>query len=132
MKNQSWKFKESVIPISKRLNRNQRFYSKKIPLAEAKQESIDQIINGLAQHPLALYPHLEETLPPELFETLLEILDPEINEQTDSVLNEFESASQIKNKGQDEIIYKERRNMYFNFLMNSKTSIEIIFFIFFV
>ena len=67
VKNNTWKFKESVIPISKRLNRNQRFYSKKLPLAEAKQESIEQIINGLAQHPLALYPHLEETLPPDVF-----------------------------------------------------------------
>lgn len=81
IKNDTWKFKESVLSPNNRLSLNQRCYSKKLPLAQAKRDYIDNIIHDLSQHPLALYSHLEDALPPDLFDDILDILDPEINEQ---------------------------------------------------
>ncbi|XP_072107996.1 protein FAM47E isoform X2 [Mobula birostris] len=64
--------------VSKRLSKSQICYSKALPLQQAKREQIEEIEYGLSQHPLALYPHLEEGVPPELFENIVEILDPEM------------------------------------------------------
>ncbi|XP_027710430.1 protein FAM47E [Vombatus ursinus] len=41
------------------------------------KENADKIEYFLAQHPLALYPNLEESLPLELLEQVLKVLDPE-------------------------------------------------------
>jgi len=43
-----------------------------LPLAEARQNNIEEIINGLTQHPLALYSHLEEALPADVVLILCE------------------------------------------------------------
>lgn len=51
---------------SSRLTLNQRCYSKRIPMVQARREKIEQIISDLTQHPLALYSHLEESLPPDV------------------------------------------------------------------
>ncbi|CAM5139194.1 unnamed protein product [Natator depressus] len=48
------------------------------PLQKARQDHIAQTEHCLSQHPLALYPHLEESIPPELFEEVVAILDPEL------------------------------------------------------
>ncbi|XP_077670876.1 protein FAM47E [Eretmochelys imbricata] len=48
------------------------------PLQKARQDHIAQTEHCLNQHPLALYPHLEESIPPELFEEVVAILDPEL------------------------------------------------------
>ncbi|XP_051866096.1 protein FAM47E [Pristis pectinata] len=64
--------------VSKRLTKSQICYSKALPLQQAKREQIEEIEYGLSQHPLALYPHLEEGVPPELFENIVDILDPEM------------------------------------------------------
>ena len=66
IKNVTWTFKQTVLSPTKRLNVNQRCFSKKLPMAEAKLDNIEQIITGLTQHPLALYSHLEEAVPPEV------------------------------------------------------------------
>ena len=50
------------------------------------------------QHPLALYPHLEESMPPDVFEDVVDILDPEMNmasdEENDDYLEDQETESQ--------------------------------------
>jgi len=33
---------------------------------EAREENINKIIEGLSQHPLELYAHIENALPPEV------------------------------------------------------------------
>ena len=66
IKNDTWKFKESVLSPSARLSLYQRCFSKKLPLAQAKRDYIENIINDLSQHPLALYTHLEDALPPDV------------------------------------------------------------------
>jgi len=51
----------------------------KLPMVKMQQDHIEDVENQLKKHPLALYPHLEEGMPPELFDELVEILDPDIN-----------------------------------------------------
>ncbi|XP_063775792.1 protein FAM47E [Pseudophryne corroboree] len=62
----------------KRFTKQQSCYSKLLPLQQARQEYIAEIEYGLTQHPLVLYPHLEECLPPDLFEQIVDLLDPEM------------------------------------------------------
>nr|XP_048703387.1 protein FAM47B-like isoform X1 [Caretta caretta] len=52
--------------------------SKLSPLQKSRRDHIAQTEYCLIQHPLALYPHLEESVPPELFEEVVGILDPEM------------------------------------------------------
>jgi hypothetical protein len=59
-------YKQSVIPPSQRYTVDQRCFSRALPLVEAKKERINQLIYGLTQHPLALYSHLEESLPADV------------------------------------------------------------------
>nr|KAG5711657.1 hypothetical protein BaRGS_016839 [Batillaria attramentaria] len=55
---------------------------------QQRRDHIDEIEYGLLQHPLALYPHLEESVPPEMFEDIVDILDPEMNMMDDDDLAE--------------------------------------------
>ncbi|XP_041049001.1 protein FAM47E isoform X2 [Carcharodon carcharias] len=64
--------------VSKRLTKSQICFSKSLPLQQTRREQMEEIEYGLSQHPLALYPHLEEGIPPELFEEIVGILDPEM------------------------------------------------------
>ncbi|XP_067894620.1 LOW QUALITY PROTEIN: protein FAM47E [Heterodontus francisci] len=64
--------------VSKRLTKSQICFSKSLPLQQTKREQMEEIEYGLSQHPLALYPHLEEGMPPEIFEEIVGILDPEM------------------------------------------------------
>ncbi len=50
----------------KRLNKNQVCYSKQNPQSQAQREFIDAVEYKLKQHPLALYPHLESGMSPEV------------------------------------------------------------------
>lgn len=37
-----------------------------LPLQQQRREHVDDIEYNLTQHPLALFPHLEESLPPDV------------------------------------------------------------------
>lgn len=107
------------MPVSGHLSTYQRCYSKKIPLTETKQDYINQILEDLDKHPLALYPHLEEGIPHELFEEILDILDPEIsrpsrNQNESSFSHEHrpgDSIEKVESKVLDEDSQLYRRNM---------------------
>lgn len=62
----------------KRLSKNQACYSKQTPQRQAQREFIDAVEHKLKQHPLALYPHLESAMTPELFDQVLSVLDPDM------------------------------------------------------
>ncbi|XP_043829070.1 protein FAM47E [Dromiciops gliroides] len=53
------------------------FFSRLSPTQRTQRENADKIEYFLTQHPLAVYPNLEESLPLELFKQVLKILDPE-------------------------------------------------------
>ncbi|XP_066567008.1 protein FAM47E [Amia ocellicauda] len=63
----------------KKFTKTQVCFSKLTPLQQMRREHIAQIEYGLTQHPLALYPHLEDSMPPELFEQVVDLLDPEMH-----------------------------------------------------
>ncbi|XP_016130834.1 protein FAM47E-like [Sinocyclocheilus grahami] len=62
----------------KRLSKNQVCYSKQNPQSQAQREFIGAVEYKLKQHPLALYPHLESGMTPELFDQVLSVLDPDM------------------------------------------------------
>ncbi|ESO89541.1 hypothetical protein LOTGIDRAFT_150620 [Lottia gigantea] len=84
---------ESIEPVKRpavknRFDKYQVCFSRITPQQQQKREHIEEIEYGLLQHPLALYPHLEESVPTELFEDVVDILDPEMNidsEEEDSI-----------------------------------------------
>ena len=81
-----------------RFTKEQICYARATPLQQQRRDHIDEIEYGLMQHPLALYPHLEESMPPDVFEDVVDILDPEMNmasdEENDDYLEDEETESQ--------------------------------------
>ena len=78
-------------PVAKhRFNKHEICFSRVTPQQQQNRDYIDDIEYGLVQHPLALYPHLEECLPPDMFEDIVDILDPEMNvvDENDSLIAE--------------------------------------------
>ncbi|KAJ7327221.1 hypothetical protein JRQ81_016980 [Phrynocephalus forsythii] len=59
--------------------RSDVIYSKLSATRKAKKDYIAQTERCLTQHPLALYPHLEESVPQELFHDVMGLLDPEMH-----------------------------------------------------
>jgi hypothetical protein len=70
-------------------------YSKVSPMQRQRQENVEMLERALKQHPLALYPHLEECLPPELFEDVVGVLDPEMVVHDDSGTDKADSISVV-------------------------------------
>ncbi|XP_041358310.1 protein FAM47E-like isoform X2 [Gigantopelta aegis] len=69
--------KQAAMP--KRFDKEQVCFARVTPQQQQRRQHIDEIECGLLRHPLALYPHLEESVAPELFEDIVDILDPEMN-----------------------------------------------------
>lgn len=72
-----------------RFTKHQICFSRIMPLQQQRREHIDDIEYGLLQHPLALYPHLEECVLPEMFEGIVDILDPEMNLLEDEFIEDL-------------------------------------------
>ncbi|XP_046853267.1 protein FAM47A-like isoform X2 [Xenia sp. Carnegie-2017] len=68
----------SLFCQKKRFTKNEVIYSKMLPMQQRKHENVEDIEFSLLQHHLALFPHLEESVPPEVFEDVVDILDPEL------------------------------------------------------
>ncbi|GFN82172.1 protein fam47e-like [Plakobranchus ocellatus] len=65
----------------KRLSKFQVYISKSTPQQQQRRDYITEVEQGLLKHPLALYPHLEDSVMPELFEDIVDLLDPQFNIQ---------------------------------------------------
>lgn len=61
-----------------RFTKDQICYSRKFPLAEERWNRLELLEYSLLQHPLALFPHLEKCVEPEVFLDIVKITDPEI------------------------------------------------------
>lgn len=62
---------ENISPVKQpavrnRFSKHQICYSRSTPLQQNRRDHIDEIEYSLVLHPLALYPHLEESVPPEV------------------------------------------------------------------
>ncbi|XP_029493265.2 protein FAM47A isoform X1 [Oncorhynchus nerka] len=62
----------------KRFSKEQACFSKKNPQQQVHREHVATVEHKLKQHPLALYPHLEHGMPPELFDQVICVLDPDM------------------------------------------------------
>jgi len=63
---------------AKKLSAEERLYSSKIPATDRKWKRVLQLEANLLAHPLALFPDLEQGLNPELYEEIVDILDPDL------------------------------------------------------
>lgn len=80
--------REQSARFSKSLDKRTVAFSKKVPRKEAQMKYIDVIEDGLTGHPLAVFPHYEEAVAPELFEEIVEALDPEVRQDSSSDLTD--------------------------------------------
>ncbi|XP_029142221.1 protein FAM47E-like [Protobothrops mucrosquamatus] len=67
-----------IVPYKSRdlLSKRKVLHSRLPTPQKAKADNITQTKHTQVQHPLALYPHLEESVPPELFDDVMKLLDP--------------------------------------------------------
>jgi len=63
---------------TRRLTPVELYYSKQVPAADRRRRRVAQLEQNLLSHPLALFPHLENGLSPELYEEIVDILDPDL------------------------------------------------------
>lgn len=64
--------------IKKDLNRKDIVYSKCAPNQQKRKDRVAFVERNLLNHPLALYPHIENAVPPGLFEDIIDLLDPSL------------------------------------------------------
>jgi len=60
----------------KYFTKHEAIYSKAIPNQGKQRKKVEDIENSLLCHPLALYPDIGRSLPPDVFENIVGILDP--------------------------------------------------------
>lgn len=65
--------------IAKKFPRDEAVYQKQLPLQGRRRTKVEEMEKSLLDHPLALFSHLEESVPPELFEDIVNLLDPAMN-----------------------------------------------------
>jgi hypothetical protein len=97
--------KQSVLSPTSRFTQDQIYFSKRLPMAEAKKQNIEKLIEDLNSHPLSIYDHFEKALPPELYQEVLEILDPD--SRGERPLTEHSMMSNLSSKYQDEVNYRK-------------------------
>lgn len=88
--------------VRKRFTKHQMCYSRQTPLQQQMRDHIDEVEYGLTQHPLALYPHFEENCPPDLFDMIVDLLDPEINMMSEEGSERDEFDDEIAEEDEDE------------------------------
>jgi len=60
----------------KLFTKDETIYSKTIPNQGKRRKKVEDIENSLLSHPLALYPNIGRSLPTDVFENIIGILDP--------------------------------------------------------
>lgn len=117
---------QNAVHDSKPVKKPQKFtieqscYSKLLPLQQSRREYIAEIEYGLTQHPLALYPHLEESVSPDLFEDIVEILDPDMRLKSSSGSYEV-----IPEDQEEDIITPDREQQETHSVKSRETSTRL-------
>lgn len=76
-----------------KLDKNMAVLSKQLPRSEQKRNHIQQVETKLLAHPLALYPHLLNSLPNDLINNVSRLLESDVNDTTFSDTDVYGSAS---------------------------------------
>lgn len=101
--------------ITDKLTRQEVFFSRKIPAAERRRARIKELEKTLLEHPLMLLPGLEDGLAPELYDEVIDILDPGLldtiaNADLESLDSNYSTDNQIvplnEYSDEDEIDYQ--------------------------
>jgi len=66
----------------------------------SKKRHIESLETSLLAHPLALYPHIEEGMPSDVFETVVDILDPELNIGSEANFDDDALIAKQRRKGE--------------------------------
>jgi len=78
--------------LTRKLNSEELYYSKQIPAADRRRRRVKELEANLLGHPLALFPTLENGLSPELYEEIVDILEPDLLDMSDSETEESPSS----------------------------------------
>ena len=63
-----------------KLDKHKAYLSKQLPRSETKRNHIEEVETKLLAHPLALYPHLLNSLPNDLVQTVSRLLESDVGE----------------------------------------------------
>ncbi|XP_057314198.1 protein FAM47A-like [Hydractinia symbiolongicarpus] len=70
--------KKSKQRLYKGAKKEDAVFSKCLPNQEKRKQKVQLAEDYLLNHPLALYPHIEDSVPPDLFEDIVDLLDPSL------------------------------------------------------
>ncbi|XP_066511614.1 protein FAM47E-like isoform X3 [Hoplias malabaricus] len=73
-----------VTGLKKRFSKDQVCFTKLNSLRQTRRQFVEAVEHRLSAHPLVLYPHLISGLPPQLFNDVLYVLDPEMHVKKES------------------------------------------------
>eukprot|EP00116_Pleurobrachia_bachei_P004173 sb/3464435/ len=73
--------------------------SRKVPRRKAQMEYINVIESGLTGHPLAVFPHYEEAVAPDVFEEIVDTLDPDMRHNSSSECSGSEDGGSGSEEG---------------------------------
>ena len=79
--------------VKKDLSKDDVIYSKSIPSQRKRIQRVNNIEENLLGHPLTLHPHIEESIPHEMFEEIVDILDPSLKLYESDEMLQAESES---------------------------------------
>eukprot|EP00112_Aurelia_sp_Birch-Aquarium-sp1_P005957 Seg167.1 transcript_id=Seg167.1/GoldUCD/mRNA.D3Y31 product="Protein FAM47E" protein_id=Seg167.1/GoldUCD/D3Y31 len=97
--------------ISKQLPKDEAVFQKELPLQRRRRKRIEEIETVLLEHPLALYPHYEDSVPTDLFEEIVTLLDPALslnNEVSETSLKSAKEEDDLKSNATDDIFNETR------------------------
>jgi len=88
--------------VHNKLDKNAIAFSKKVPRQEFQMHNINVVEKSLTDHPLAVYPHYEEAVEPGLFEEIVETLDPDLRNHSESDLSSHEEEEAVSSSSVEE------------------------------
>ncbi|KAJ8285209.1 hypothetical protein GJAV_G00023560 [Gymnothorax javanicus] len=88
----------------KLLTKEQACFSRASPQQHARRKHVAEVEYTLSRHPLALYPHYQECMSPELLDQVMSVLDPEMGAHS-------EAASVLVLEHEDDWAQQDRQRM---------------------
>ncbi|XP_032042109.1 protein FAM47E-like [Aythya fuligula] len=94
---------------SKKCTKTQIYLSKLSPLQQARRDYVAQIEHCLKRHPTVLYPRLEKSSSPKLFEEVAGVPGPEILFKSKAGYNDYQRETQTPQEVQDHMEDKQMK-----------------------
>ncbi|XP_071894128.1 protein FAM47E isoform X1 [Anas platyrhynchos] len=104
----------------KKCTKTQIYLSKLSPLQQARRDYVAQIEHCLKRHPTVLYPRLEKSSSPKLFEEVAGVPGPEILFKSKAGYNDYQRETQTPQEVQDHMEDKQMKVTGCKKLVHSK------------